>query len=272
MTSRGNLDSAFQGSIPGIYDRYLGPLLFSPYATEMARRAAELKPQRILETAAGTGIVTSALHRACPDAEIIVTDLNPGMLDIAAQRVRTGLVHFQAADAQDLPCDDGEFDLVVCQFGVMFYPDRIRGNHEARRVLIEGGTYLVAIWDSIEANPAARIVHEAVGDLFPDDPPNFLARTPYGYHDITEIRADLADAGFEEVTIDTVALDSLPVSALGAATGLVSGSPLRGEIEERDPGGLDRAVEAAAAALRQIEKDGALVSTLSAHIVTATRE
>src|SRR5690349_6144002 len=127
-------DTAFAGSIPGLYDRCLGPLLFQPYAEEIARRAAALQPRRVLETAAGTGIVTGALHQALPDAQIVATDLNQAMLDVAAERIRSDRVQFRAADALDLPLGDNEFDLVVCQFGVMFYPDRVRGNAEARRV------------------------------------------------------------------------------------------------------------------------------------------
>ena len=128
-------DTAFAGSIPGLYDRYLGPLLFQPYAQEVARRAAELGARHVLETAAGTGIVTEALHRALLEANIVATDLNPAMLDMAAQRVNSDRVSFQPADALGLPFADGSFDLVVCQFGVMFFPDKIRGNAEARRVL-----------------------------------------------------------------------------------------------------------------------------------------
>jgi ubiquinone/menaquinone biosynthesis C-methylase UbiE len=118
-------DSLFAGSIPGLYHRYLGPLLFQPYAEEVARRALRLSPQRILETAAGTGIVTAELHRALPDAEIVATDLNPAMLELAAEHVSSDKVGYQAADALDLPFADASFDLVVCQFGAMFYPDKV---------------------------------------------------------------------------------------------------------------------------------------------------
>ena len=121
-------DTAFAGSIPGLYDRYLGPLLFEPYAAVVAERAKALAPGRILETAAGTGIVTAALHAALPDAEIVATDLNQAMLDVAADRIQSDKVSFLAADAQQLPFDDESFDLVACQFGVMFYPDKVLGN------------------------------------------------------------------------------------------------------------------------------------------------
>src|SRR5438270_13193608 len=100
-------DTVFAGSIPAIYDRYMVPLLFAPYAALVADRAKALAPRRILETAAGTGVVTQALHRALPDAEIIATDLNPPMLEQAALRVNAANVRFQQADAVDLPFDAG---------------------------------------------------------------------------------------------------------------------------------------------------------------------
>lgn len=266
-----NLDSSFAGSIPGLYDRYLGPLLFQPYADEVALRARDLQPRRILEVAAGTGIVTEALARALPEAEIVATDLNQAMLDVAAKRLQSDRISFQTADAQALPFPDGAFDLVVSQFGVMFYPDRVKGNAEARRVLRDGGTYLAIIWDRLDRNPASRIVHDAVAALYPDNPPSFLARTPFGYSDPAAIERDLRDAGFEQIRIDNVELQSRPVTARDAATGLVAGCPLASEVTERDGAGLKAAVGAAAQALRQLERDGMLDSRLSAHVVTATK-
>jgi ubiquinone/menaquinone biosynthesis C-methylase UbiE len=264
-------DTAFAGSIPGLYDRFLGPLLFEPFAEEVARRAAELAPQRILEVAAGTGIVTEALHNALPDSEIVATDLNPAMLEVAARKIQSGRVAFQPADALSLPFDDSAFDLVVCQFGVMFYPDKVKGNAEARRVLRDGGAYLAVIWDRLDRNPASQVAHDAVAALYPEDPPSFLARTPFGYADPQGIERDLRAAGFDDVTIETVELESRPVSAKDAATGLVAGCPLAAEVQERDPEGLDVAVDAAAESLRPFERGGALDSRISAHIAVATR-
>ena len=144
----------FSGSIPAIYDRFMVPLIFAPYAEEVARRAKSIMPGHVLETAAGTGVVTEALHRALPDAEIIATDLNEPMIEQAARRVRSDAVSFEVADAQELRFADESFDLVVCQFGVMFFPDKVRGNAEARRVLRDGGRYLLVIWDKVERNLA----------------------------------------------------------------------------------------------------------------------
>jgi ubiquinone/menaquinone biosynthesis C-methylase UbiE len=235
----------------------------------VARRARDVAAGHVLETAAGTGIVTAALSRALPDAHIVATDLNQAMLDVAARRVRSDRVSFEAADAQDLRFVDGMFDLVVCQFGVMFYPDRVRGNAEARRVLREGGRYLVVIWDRLERNPVSHALHETLAVVFPEGPPGFLARTPFGYGDPAIIESDLQAAGFEDIEVETVALHSKPISARDAAIGLCQGTPLRGEIEARGPRGLERATDAAAQALKCFEENGRIAAPMSAHVVTA---
>lgn len=263
-------DSLFAGSIPGIYDQHLGPLLFQPYAAEVARRAAQWRPRHILETAAGTGVVTAALAHACVGTEIIIaTDLNQAMLDVAKRRTLNlrDRVRVQQADAQELPFADGEFDLVVCQFGLMFMPDKVRANAEARRVLRDGGRYLLVIWDSLERNRASLKVHEAVTALFPNNPPQFLARTPFGYSDPAQIERDLITAGFTDIEFETVALESdASAGPEDASLGMVEGTPLRAEIEERGTFMLERAEEAVRAALLHD-----FPRALSAHIVTAIR-
>lgn len=167
-------DTVFAGSVPRQYDRYLGPLLFRPYAEEAASRAKRLAPDRVLETAAGTGIATGALADALAHATIVATDLNPDMLAVAKERLGSDRVRLLVADAQDLPFEDGCFDLVISQFGVMFYPDKPKGNAEARRVLRDGGTYMAIIWDRLDRNPVSHTIAEAVAAEFPDDPPRFL--------------------------------------------------------------------------------------------------
>ena len=262
-------DTVFTGSIPGLYDRHLGPLLFEPYAETLAERARGFAPQRILETAAGTGIVTEALHRALPETEIVATDLNPAMLEVAAKRLASPNVRFQPADALDLPFDDCSFDLVVCQFGVMFYPDKVRGNAEARRVLRENGAYLVAIWDRIENNTASKAAMDAVSRLFAIDPPSFFYRVPHGYSDPSEIERDLRAAGFGDIEVETVAARSRPIKARDAATGICQGTPLRNELELRGLHALEQATDAATQALQELSSDAGLDSRLSAHVVTA---
>src|SRR4051794_22384067 len=262
-------DSVFAGSIPELYDRCLGPFLFEPYAEEIALRAARLAPSRILEIAAGTGIVTAALAGALPEAEIVATDLNPAMLDVARRRVTALTVGFQPADAQALPFADGGLDLVVCQLGAMFFPDRVGAYCEARRVLRPGGWFLFDVWDRLEANPASAAMQATMAALFPGDPPAFLARTPFGYHDKALIETELVAAGFTRDLVETVSRESRG-RASEAALGLCQGSPLRAEIEARAPDRLGEATEAAAAALRALSAGAEEISLpMSALIVTA---
>jgi ubiquinone/menaquinone biosynthesis C-methylase UbiE len=247
------------------------PLLFAPYAALAADRAQALAPRRVLETAAGTGILTEALHRVLPDAELVATDLNPPMLDQAARRVG-GAVRFQTADALDLPFAESSFDLVACQFGAMFFPDKVRGHAEARRVLRDGGHYLLLIWDRLEMNLASLVAGQAVAELMPADAAGgFLERVPFRYHDPAVIEHDLRAAGFTKVALETVALRSRLGSAQEAATALVQGTPVRAEIELIDPALLAPATAAAAAALRQFDGPGGFDAPMSAHLVIATR-
>lgn len=266
-----SIDVRFSGSVPANYERYMVPLLFRPYAELLARRAVEFRPSRILETAAGTGVVTAALARALPDAEIVATDLNQAMLDVAATRVKSANVSFRQADALELPFGDGEFDLVACQFGVMFYPDKVQGNAEARRVLRDGGHYLLAIWDSIERNPLSNLAHQTMSRQFPDNPPMFMKRGPYSYFEPEWIDRDLKAAGFGQVAIETVELSCHSPSAENAARGLTYGSPMGVELEEYGEGALDRVFAEFSSAARQFEGPDGFDAPMAAHIVTATK-
>jgi SAM-dependent methyltransferase len=189
------------------------------------------------------------------------------MLDVAAARIESPCVTFRQADAMSLPFPDGSFDLVACQFGVMFFPDRVHAYREALRVLRRGGAFLFNCWDRIEANPASDLAARAVAALYPDDPPDFFARVPFGYHDTARIEADLRAAGFGTIAADTVAMRSRIGSAREAAVGLCQGTPLRAEIEAR--GDLDTATEAAAAALATLVGTDGLSAPMSAHVFTA---
>lgn len=264
-------DVRFSGSVPGNYQRYLVPLLFQPYAAELAKRASAFKPARILEVAAGTGVVTNALAAALPDSEIVATDLNQAMLDIAAENVKASNVSFRQADALQLPFEGSGFDLLVCQFGVMFYPDKVQGNVEARRVLREGGHYLAAIWDAIERNPFADLTHRTMVDQFPDNPPLFMKRGPYSYHEADWIERDLKAAGFNQIAIETVALASRAPSADDAARGLCYGSPMRVELEEYGADALDSVFGELARSAQRFEGPSGFEAPMSAHIVTATK-
>jgi len=265
-------DRVFAGSIPALYDRYLGPLIFAEYAADLAERVAVLGPARVLETAAGTGIMTGALARALPaEVEIFATDLNQTMLDYAAAQPGAARVAWRQADAQHLPFEDGSFDAVLCQFGAMFFPDRDAAYREARRVLKPGGHFLFSVWDRIEENEFADLVTETVAALFPEDPPKFLARTPHGYHDVAAIERELRSAGFSRIAVETVPRRSRARSPRDPAIGFCQGTPLRNEIEARAPDRLREATDAAAAALTARFGSGPIKGKIQAHIVTASR-
>lgn len=265
-------DKLFVGSMPAVYDRHLGPFIFEPYAGDLAERIARVTPQRLLETAAGTGIVTRALARALPaTTEITATDLNQAMVDYAAAQTKAANVTWRQADALALPFPDGAFDAVVCQFGAMFFPDKRAGYREALRVLKPGGRFLFNVWDGIDDNEVSQVLTDAVAALFPKDPPQFLARTPHGYHDVALIREQLVQAGFGRVEIETIAKRGRAPSARDPAIGFCQGSPLRNEIEARDAGRLQEATEAAAQAIVARFGPGPIEGKIQAHVITALR-
>jgi len=270
-------DKTFAGSIPKFYEEYLVPLIFEPYAGDLASRLASRqstrKLSRVLEIAAGTGVVTRHLASKLPaDVSIVATDLNQPMLDTAADMGTSRPVEWRPADAMQLPFEAGEFDAVVCQFGVMFFPDKAKAFSEARRVLRPGGVLLFNVWDRIEENEFADAVTTALESLFPDDPPRFLARTPHGYHDVAAVTRDLRGGGFASPPqVDTVAARSKAASPRIPALAYCQGTPLRSEIEARDKTRLDEATDVAAAAVARRFGSGAVDSKIQAHVVAIER-
>ncbi len=264
-------DKVFAGSIPEIYDTYLVPLIFASYASDMARRVADLAPARVLETAAGTGVVTRALAPLlASDARYVVSDLNQPMLDRAASRQGADArIIWQQADALHLPFDQGGFDVVCCQFGAMFFPDRIAGYREALRVLKPRGHFLFSVWDRIENNDFARVVTDAARAVFPSDPPRFLARTPHGYHDVGQIEAELRKAGFSTVETVTIRHRSDASRARDPAFAYCQGTPLRNEIELRDPAALETVTDRAADAIAEQFGKGPVSGMIQAHLIVA---
>jgi ubiquinone/menaquinone biosynthesis C-methylase UbiE len=262
-------DKNFTGSIPEFYDRLFVPLIFEPYAADIARRMTALRPRRILEVAAGTGVVTRAVAAALPEAEIVATDLNQPMIDHAKSRQNAGRVTWQTADALALPFPDASFDAVICQFGVMFFPDKVKGYSEARRVLKNGGNYIFNVWDKIEANEFVDVIMRALADVFPNDPPQFMQRTPHGFHDNNIIRADLKKAGYQHITIEPMEATSRAESAKTAVIAYCQGSPLKLEIEQRGAPGLEAAMEKATEAVVRRFGSGPIEGKIRAYIVTA---
>jgi ubiquinone/menaquinone biosynthesis C-methylase UbiE len=266
-------DKLFAGSIPEIYDRFLVPLIFESYARDLAGRVAEVKPRDVLETAAGTGALTRAIAAKLPaQARIVATDLNQPMLDHAAAQERSeGRITWRQADALALPFEDQSFDAVACQFGVMFFPDKVLGYRQARRVLKPGGRFLFNVWDRISENEFADVVTETLATMFPQDPPRFMARTPHGYHDTARLREELTMAGFASVSIETRDDISRAASPRDPAMAYCQGTPLRNEIEARDPSGLEAATQACARALALRFGNGPVEGRIRAHVITAIR-
>jgi ubiquinone/menaquinone biosynthesis C-methylase UbiE len=266
-------DKDFVGSIPEIYDTYLVPLIFETYAEDLATRVAKLNPLSVLETAAGSGVVTRALASVLPSEAVYnVTDLNQPMLEHAAsQQPSDERIVWRQADAMDLPYDEASFDIVVCQFGVMFYPNRKTAYSEACRVLKPGGKLVFNVWDRIETNEFAHVVATAAASIFPDDPPGFLARTPHGYHDETLIREELSEAGFTNVNYETLDATSSARSPRYPAIAYCQGTPLRNEIEERDASLLRHATDVAAAAISKRFGAGPVTAKIRGHVITAVR-
>jgi len=261
-------DKGFTGSIPELYERYLVPLIFEPYAVDLAHRLAARPVGRLLEIAAGTGIVTRKLAALLPaNTSITATDLNQAMLDMASSIQTVRPVSWERADALALPFENASFDAVACQFGVMFFPDKVRAFSEVRRVLAPGGVFAFNVWDRIEENEFAATITSALGLLFPQDPPRFLARTPHGHYSLAAIRHALHGAGFASAPgIDTVAARSRATSAEIPAIAYCQGTPLRSEIEAHKTPTLAEATEASANAIRQRFGAGEVDGKIQAHV------
>jgi ubiquinone/menaquinone biosynthesis C-methylase UbiE len=266
-------DRVFAQSVPQMYERYMVPLIFQPYAGDLAQRAAERAPARVLEVAAGTGVLTRELARTLPaSSTIVATDLNQPMLDEAAARGTSRPVTWRTADALQLPFEDASFDAVLCQFGAMFFPDKGKAFAEARRVLRPGGVLLFNVWDAIEHNEFTDVVTDALAGVFPHDPPRFMARTPHGYHDPDLIREHLAQGGFTRgVQLEVVTRRSRAESPRHVAIAICQGSPLRSEIEARGGATLAEATQAAATAIAQRFGSGAVDGKIQALVVSAER-
>jgi len=261
----------FAGSIPENYDRCLVPLIFQSYADDMARRVSAQSPKIVLETACGSGVVTRAMAAVLPpDARYVATDLNQPMLDYAKSRqVGDARVSWRQADALELLFDDASFDVVCCQFGAMFFPDHVNAYREAKRVLKPGGLFVFNVWDRIEENVFADNVTEALAELFPDDPPRFLARIPHGYNDVALIRSDLQAAGFAELDIETKAQQSRASSPRHPAIAYCQGTPLRNEIEGKGTSALEVATDHATKSIAMRHGSGEVCAKIQAHVITA---
>jgi len=264
-----NADHKFSDSVAEFYETYLVPLIFEPYADDLAQRVASESASQILEIAAGTGVVTRALVDALgSDVSIVATDLNQPMLDYGASVRHDKNVKWQQADAMSLPFNDATFDAVVCQFAVMFFPNRTKAYAEALRVLKPGGRFIFNVWDHIGQNEFADAVTTSLASEYPDDPPLFLPRTPYGYFDVTTIGTDLKNAGFSSaLESHTIVARSKASAPSGPAIAFCQGTPLRGEIEHRNTLSLEQATDIATAAISKRFGPGEVDGKIQGHVI-----
>lgn len=234
MSESNSTDSSFVGAIPFNYDKYFVPLIFEDYAADMAKRVSSSSAESVLEIGAGTGVVTRHLRDLLPqDVRITATDLNDAMLDLAKEKfVADDNIEFRQANAMSLPFADSSFDAVVCQFSIMFFPDKLEASREVARVLKPGGKYYFNVWDSYEHNHVAGTVQEAIASLYPNDPPRFYD-LPYGYFQIDPIKTMLGEAGFGEINIAVLPRDSVSESSRHVAYAMTLGSPMYSQLVER---------------------------------------
>lgn len=265
-------DKKFIGSIPDVYDDFLVPLIFESFAEDLAARVVTQPVEEVLETAAGSGVVTRALAPKLEEgARYCVTDLNPPMLERArARQGEDARITWQPADALDLPFDDHSFDAVFCQFGAMFFPDRVRGYGEARRVLRPDGRFVFNIWDDIEHNEFADLVTRVAGTLLPGSPPHFLARTPHGHGNPDRIRAELEEAGFTRIDIDQVTDVSRAPDPSHPAIAYARGTPMYGELAPHGEAMVGRIIGAATEEIRARFGDGAVEAKIQGYVITAS--
>ena len=269
VTAPRGADQGFLGALPKVYQAHLVPLIFEPYAADLGNRLAGRPVSRVLEIAAGTGVVTRVLASVLPESvSIVASDLNQAMLDQAVAMGTKRPIEWRQADAMRLPFEDGAFDAVVCQFGVMFFPDKAKAFAEARRVLRTGGLLMFSVWDRIEENEFADTVTAALAFLFPADPPRFLARTPHGYHDRPTIERDLAAGGFTAAPrITTIPKRSRAASPGIPAIAFCHGTPLRNEIEARAAARIGEAIDRASDAIARRFGKGEVDGKIQAHVV-----
>jgi SAM-dependent methyltransferase len=271
--TNGRSDNVFSGSIPEFYETYLVPLIFLPYAQDLAHRVASESTSRVLEIASGTGVVTRAMADTLDaSTKIIATDLNQPMLDFGASVRNDANVERRQADAMALPFEDGCFDAVVCQFSVMFFPDRPKAYSEVLRVLKPGGRFIFNVWDHIKENEFAHEITESLAALFPDDPPKFLARTPYGYFDVHQIKSDVREAGFvANAESETISARSKASDPSIPSIAFCQGTPLRNEIENRNSSLLQRATDVATAAIAERFGQGSVDGKIQGHVVSVRK-
>ncbi len=263
-----NQENKFVGSIPDTYHRYLVPLIFDAYAKDLAERVTVPVDGVVLETACGTGVLTKHLRDTLPErTRVVATDMSPAMLEAAEKNVgKSNNIEFRVANGIELPFDDDSFDAVICQFGVMFFPDITLGYREAARVLKPSGEFIFNVWDAFKKNGFSKSVHEAALALDQDNPPDFL-KIPYGYYDVSEICRQLEVAGFSRIETSVLPKESRAKSARDVVLAFAAGTPLAAQLADR--GIANEAIDIIEAALLREFGDGEVSAPMQAIAISA---
>jgi len=262
----------FTSSVATLYDEILGPAFFEPYAIETTNRVAALNPQKVLETACGTGRVTNHLRKVLSkSATLIATDISNDMLAVAEKKLSAIKdISWQQADAMNLPFDDESFDAVVCQFGAMFFADRKKGFIEAMRVLKNGGAFIFSVWDKLEFNPVTAASRQILKDFFEGNPPKSM-NMAFSMTDKNDIANQLTETGFTNIKIETVNKVCIAESAEGLAKAIIDGSTNSDYIKERDANAAPFLKKKIAKAISEKFGDHPVKGTMQAIIIAAEK-
>lgn len=226
----------FSGSIPANYDKYLGPFLFEPYALDLKERLKNDLCTMVLELACGTGRVTNHLTEILDkNGKIIATDINGDMIAVAKTKVMDARIDWQVVDAQELPFNEALFDHVICQFGVMFFPDKLKAFKEAYRVLSKGGKFVFNTWGPLNDNRRSGIIKDVMEDVLKDEAPDFLTKGPFSFHNTDSIKTLLANAGFKSILIEPVKQVVSYTNLDDYLNGFIDGTPLSAFFQTKDP-------------------------------------
>jgi SAM-dependent methyltransferase len=210
-------------------------------------------------------VLTTELLAALPAADVTATDLNTAMVGLGSRQAPGA--DWRQADALDLPFDDGRFDVVACQFGVMFFPDKPAAFAQVRRVLAPGGTLLFTTWGEVATHGFAAALVAGLERAYPEDPPTFMSTVPHGYFDLDQVVADLAAGGMGDFSAEAVTLDGHAASAADVAAGFCAGTPLRMEMVAR--GDLAEGTKVVAEEMAARLGAGPVAAPMTAYVVEA---
>jgi ubiquinone/menaquinone biosynthesis C-methylase UbiE len=259
----------FTAGIAEIYEKYLAPVFFISTSKDLVTHIPG-SPAKILELATGTGQVTRILVERYPDAKIFATDLNPGMLGVAKRIVTSENISWDIVNAEEIPYSSDEFDALICQFGIMFFPDKQKALGEAYRVLKPGGTITFNTWDKLESNHICKLADDAVKSVFKVDPPQFY-HVPFSMYDTDEMTKMMQSAGFKNIKIENRKIEGFSDSAENAVLAFTEGNPIAEQIKERDESKLPVLKAAMLDAFKKEYGNGSFNIPLSEFIVTAIK-